>query len=623
MNEHIENYCIEYIESDFNPQFAILLKGEWGCGKTYFIKKLISKYSRKEQKIQRNEIIYLSLFGISNTSEIDERLYQKMHPVLSSEQFKFITTFLRAAIKMGVNIDLNGDGIKNGTLTIGGLESKRKKIKSKELSKKLIIVDDIERANLSSSQIFGYFSEYLYELNLKIIFIGNEDIIPISDNEKDNYLKIKEKTIGVEFTIKPEIDYALSCFINEFSLNNIENIRDNCLEVISILNCKNLRTVRQCLYNLKLFFLSLNNEIIKKNNNELSRIFIILFIQKSLNIISDKNHIRDAIVGFDEHKMNYLKYIELKKEKQWIFDYYRKYIPLSSLWSDIIFDGDYSKQKINEIYQQEEESKKITKQKNLFVLIGDWRSMNSCKFKEMINTVNKELENGVYLHPGELLHYANIMIIFCEWKLIEGTRLELINKVKEIIEKIKEKIIPVDDWGMIDIGYAGWAFSNEVSEVKEMRNYLMKISNENLYKTNRDIINNEIKLIKNNVHAFCQNISHIKGNGKYNRIPYLSLVDINAFFNELINLSIDNQSLIITFFEERYGIIYNSYSLINEYKADKDNLKKLSALYDGSLSDIEYNPPEFLKRDISERLHKLMDYFDKNCITPVSSQDTP
>ena len=40
MNEHIENYCIDYIESEFNPQFAILIKGEWGCGKTYFINKL-------------------------------------------------------------------------------------------------------------------------------------------------------------------------------------------------------------------------------------------------------------------------------------------------------------------------------------------------------------------------------------------------------------------------------------------------------------------------------------------------------------------------------------------------------------------------------------------------------
>ena len=115
MNEHIENYCIEYIESDFNPQFAILLKGEWGCGKTYFINKLISRYSSKGQKIQRNEIIYLSLFGISNISEIDERLYQKMHPFLSSEQFKFITTFLRAA-KRKVVINLNCSDERTGCI---------------------------------------------------------------------------------------------------------------------------------------------------------------------------------------------------------------------------------------------------------------------------------------------------------------------------------------------------------------------------------------------------------------------------------------------------------------------------------------------------------------------------
>jgi len=98
MNEHIENYCIDYIESEFNPQFAILIKGEWGCGKTYFINKLISRYKAKGQKIQTNEIIYVSLFGIGQISEINDRLFQKMHPVLSSEKFKFATGFINSAL---------------------------------------------------------------------------------------------------------------------------------------------------------------------------------------------------------------------------------------------------------------------------------------------------------------------------------------------------------------------------------------------------------------------------------------------------------------------------------------------------------------------------------------------
>ena len=359
MNEHIENYCIEYIENEVNPQFAILIKGEWGCGKTFFINNLISRYKKKGQKIQSSEIVYISLFGIGQLSEIDERLFQKMHPILSSEQFKYTTGFIRHAINAGIKIS------SAGTIDISGFDLiPRQKIKTNELKKKLIIVDDIERTSLYPSQIFGYFSEYLYQLNMKLIFIGNDDKITKTTDDKDDYQKIKEKTIGVEFTIKPEIEKAVDFFVKELLLDNdMEYIRNNCLEAISILDCKNLRTVRQCLYNLKLLYMALNKDIIEKNGNELSKMFINLFIQKSLNVISDKNQIRDSIVGFDEYRMNYNNYKKMREEKKMIFDYYTKHIPLSNIWSDIIFDGDYSKQKIITVFQQEENDSKVSKQK--------------------------------------------------------------------------------------------------------------------------------------------------------------------------------------------------------------------------------------------------------------------
>jgi predicted nucleic-acid-binding protein len=608
LNDHIEKYCIEYIESEFDPQFAILIKGEWGCGKTFFINKLISRYKKTGQKIKSNEIIYVSLFGIGQISEIDDRLFQKMHPVFSSGQFKFATGIFNSLIKEGINIS------SAGTINIPGVEiTPPKKIKSKELEKKLIIIDDIERTSLCPSQIFGYFSEYLYQLNMKLIFIGHEEIISGND-EANNYLKIKEKTIGVEFTIKPEIETAVESFIKELSLgHDKENIKNNCLEAISILNCKNLRTVRQCLYNLKLFYKALSEEIIKKRNSELSKIFINLFIQKSLSIISDKNQIREAIVGFDDHKMNYNDYMTLKKEKNWVFDHYQKKIPLSSIWQDIIFDGDYSKQKISEIYQKEENATKVYKQKNLFVLMSDWRNMNQHKFKTFIDTVNSEFENGVYLHPGEILHYTNIMVFFCECELIEETKLDLINKIKKAVNGFREKVYPINDRGLIESSYAGWAYSDDIEEIKEIRDYIKTISDENLYISLKDIIKKEIKEIKNDVHAFCQKISHINGSGRYYRKPYLYLVNIDEFFHELISLPVDDQSLIIASLEERYGITNSNGSLYDEYKEDKDDLVKLIKLYDASLGDIKYNPPELLKRDISKRLHKLLEYFDKHC----------
>lgn len=40
MNENIINYIKNnYINSKMEPQFAVLVKGDWGCGKTFLVKK--------------------------------------------------------------------------------------------------------------------------------------------------------------------------------------------------------------------------------------------------------------------------------------------------------------------------------------------------------------------------------------------------------------------------------------------------------------------------------------------------------------------------------------------------------------------------------------------------------
>ena len=40
MNKHITDYLDKYLKLS-KPDFAVMIKGEWGSGKTYFIKKYI------------------------------------------------------------------------------------------------------------------------------------------------------------------------------------------------------------------------------------------------------------------------------------------------------------------------------------------------------------------------------------------------------------------------------------------------------------------------------------------------------------------------------------------------------------------------------------------------------
>ena len=72
MNEHIEMNLKKYIELE-NPEYAIMLGGRWGSGKTYFIDKFI-----EDNKTDSVKFIKISLFGIKQLNEINQKILFKV-----------------------------------------------------------------------------------------------------------------------------------------------------------------------------------------------------------------------------------------------------------------------------------------------------------------------------------------------------------------------------------------------------------------------------------------------------------------------------------------------------------------------------------------------------------------
>ena len=53
MNEDIIRFLNEYAKLP-SPQYAVLLRGKWGCGKTYFVKNWLVEFD-KSNKLPANE----------------------------------------------------------------------------------------------------------------------------------------------------------------------------------------------------------------------------------------------------------------------------------------------------------------------------------------------------------------------------------------------------------------------------------------------------------------------------------------------------------------------------------------------------------------------------------------
>ena len=67
INSYIEAYLNYYCNLPHAPGFAVLLKGKWGSGKTWFINKFCEKLKRNDRKY-----LYVSLYGMTTFSEIED-----------------------------------------------------------------------------------------------------------------------------------------------------------------------------------------------------------------------------------------------------------------------------------------------------------------------------------------------------------------------------------------------------------------------------------------------------------------------------------------------------------------------------------------------------------------------
>lgn len=110
INKHIVDN-LNYYLSLSSPEYAFLLFGEWGVGKTHFIDEYIE--NRSEEKFK---LVKISLFGLKNISDINSSIFQKLHPVLGSKYAKLAGNVIKGALSMGVKLDINSDGASETTL---------------------------------------------------------------------------------------------------------------------------------------------------------------------------------------------------------------------------------------------------------------------------------------------------------------------------------------------------------------------------------------------------------------------------------------------------------------------------------------------------------------------------
>jgi hypothetical protein len=205
--------------------FICLIKGQWGVGKTYFVKKFIRD---NRDSIAKANFAYVSLFGIAGIDELVQAIFvnsistktldKTLPDAISSDdalstRAKYLFDRAKPLLARAGGLPIFGVSAMRG-FTLGTMAHFFNR-------DSLLVIDDLERhsATLAVRDILGVITQLKEERGCQIIIVMNEDALK-KDGGDALYFETKEKVIDRELTFEPTVDEAIAIGLSDYQGKN-------------------------------------------------------------------------------------------------------------------------------------------------------------------------------------------------------------------------------------------------------------------------------------------------------------------------------------------------------------------------------------------------------------------
>lgn len=243
-----------------DTDYAIMINGEWGSGKSYYIKhgfdslvKSILVPTKENEEQGRRWLVrkkacyykpaYISLYGVSSVEDFEVRVFYGINSWANNG-------FIRVGGLLGAKI---GEYL--------GVSSGKKDAKTiTYISKNRVLVfDDLERIcddKIPVKEVLGLINSYVEHSHFKVVVVCNENHYESDktlDDVKKDYRTYKEKSVRFTHTIKADISKMVVEFAkgrNEGYSKFLCERKDYISSIYKKGNCSNLRTLK---YNLDIY----------------------------------------------------------------------------------------------------------------------------------------------------------------------------------------------------------------------------------------------------------------------------------------------------------------------------------------------------------------------------------
>jgi hypothetical protein len=561
------------------PEYALLVKGPWGCGKSHLVKSCIKGLEEANQEFK---FLYVSLYGINDISDIEARFFEQLNPtmnkILSNKKVMFASRIAKGVLKGALKIDLDGDGKTDVTASIAVPDINLADYLT-DTGNCILVFDDLERCELDLQVILGYINYFIEKDGYKVLIIADEDKLITkysSDEEGYKYLDIKEKLIGKTVQVEPDVSRVFVTFVNElFPAESSRNLvannevqiilnhnKDRIIQIFKQSKHENLRSLRKCILDLTQWIEIFDGDI--KNNNEVLEHFLSLFVAISLEGHSggvEPDYI-EKLLGDGSYVLG-LSDDDLKKETKAYKDITEKYsinfvetlLDISD-WKNWFDKGFIDQENVNNILRK---SQYLQKQS-----APDWKKLlhvfdlEQSDFEQLKVSVWQSFESFEIIDFGAIKHVIGLYLYLAEVNLIDKTSIEVVTAAKAIVEQglinnkfdIPDSLNPEDDYG----SYEGFAyFNNDAKEFHEFNDFFCTQIYIFQAKQREKEIPTLLELMSDKVTEFTKLMCD--QSGESNSFAYKSVLDgipVDEFIKFIASLSNAQKKLVCQALRMRY-----------------------------------------------------------------------
>ncbi|MDM5235317.1 P-loop NTPase fold protein [Bacillus cereus] len=596
----MSRYIVESIK-DFIKQnetdYAIMLNGTWGSGKTYFWKNClrgeIEKISNAENK--KYKTVSISLYGLTSIMDVEKKILLSLYlnknmikPLNNKKLIKWSSTVL-SGLK-----DLEFMGI-----SLKSFDRENMDIQELiDLKDVVFCFDDLERSNIVISDVLGYINKLLENGNAKVIIIANENEI-----DEMEYNKIKEKVIGRTLLYSPNHTEVVKLLIDIVKNEKCKQVLRENMHLIEAVflssSTNNIRILKQTIMDFEMIYSKiqesyndLNEQII---TDVLNCTLAISFeirsgangsdILESIKSNQEFSHIIHLMEKEDANRWSYLKLLEDKyateNQKLIFFKFIEIFIRKS------IFDMQLCKDEINEMQKSIDNHDLECSE---FINSEYWKYSDEEFDRLSVLTYEKILN-------GEINLYNYYAAYKCYEKLINHKLMDMsTDKLKDDIlaglEKSKTNAY-LNEMIVGGLKLDSNSGDNE-THISIVHRTNLIIDELKLEKERKDIIE-LFQLVKGDIHEFVDIMKTDKQS-----VPIFNLLDDELFINTILQLENRNLYFYNELLKTRYVMPIRK-ELVPELKV----LKTLRIIIEENLKEKPVTPKSILLRELSDFIDLL------------------